>query len=124
MLGVLCQYCGPDVYVELQSVLVSGIENNIERDAEAVLEHPELLEKLSRSSSSSASDGNERVSQNLRKLFKCHKICCKTITVGALSMHCCSCISIVLIRKLHFLILAKHLTRVLTSVARLFHHRQ
>ena len=58
------------MYVELQSVLVSGIENNIERDAEAVLEHPELLEKLSRSSSSSsASDGNERVSQNLRKLF-------------------------------------------------------
>ena len=64
VLGVLCQHCGPDVYVELQSVLVSGIENNIERDAEAVLEHPELLEKLSHSSSSSStSDGNERVSQ-------------------------------------------------------------
>ena len=64
VLGILCQHCGPDVYVELQSALVSGIENNIERDAEAVLEHPELLEKLSHSSSSSsASNGNERVSQ-------------------------------------------------------------
>lgn len=55
------------MYVELQSVLVSGIENNVERDLEAVLEHPELLEKLghSSSSSSSGSDGNERV---IRKL--------------------------------------------------------
>ena len=51
-------------------MLVSGIENNIERDAEAVLDHPELLEKLSHSSSSSsASDGNERVIPNLRKHF-------------------------------------------------------
>ena len=73
-------YCGPDVYVELQSVLVSGIENNIERDAEAVLEHPELLEKLSRSSSSSsASDGNERVSQNLRKLLSVIKCVVKQL---------------------------------------------
>lgn len=55
------------MYVELQSVLVSGIENNVERDLEAVLEHPELLEKLghSSSSSSSASDGNERVKRKL-----------------------------------------------------------
>ena len=54
------------MYVELQSVLVSGIENNVERDLEAVLEHPELLEKLGHSSSSSsASDGSERV---IRKL--------------------------------------------------------
>ena len=79
-MGVLCQYCGPDVYVELQSVLVSGIENNIERDAEAVLEHPELLEKLSHSSSSSsASDGNERVSQNLRKLLSAIKYVVKQL---------------------------------------------
>ena len=39
-------------------MLVAGIEDNIDRDAEVVAENPELMEKLYHSSSS---DENERV---------------------------------------------------------------
>ena len=60
ILGVLCQHCGPDVFAELQPVLVTGIEDNIDRDAEVVAENPELVEKLHHFSSS-FSDENERV---------------------------------------------------------------
>ena len=41
-------------------MLVAGIEDNIDRDAEVVAENPELVEKLHHSSYSS-SDENERV---------------------------------------------------------------
>jgi len=58
--GVLCQHCGPNVFAELQPVLVAGIEDNIDRDTEVVAENPELVEKLHHFSSSS-SDENERV---------------------------------------------------------------
>ena len=57
---MLCRHCGPDVFAELQPVLVAGIEDNIDRDAEVVAENPELVEKLHHLSSSS-SDENERV---------------------------------------------------------------
>ena len=54
ILGVLCWHCGPDVFAELQPVLVTGIEDNIDRDAEVVTENPELVEKLHHFSSSSS----------------------------------------------------------------------
>lgn len=42
----LCRHCGPEVYIELQPVLTSGIKDNLERDQDLITEHPQLMEKL------------------------------------------------------------------------------
>jgi hypothetical protein len=47
VLGHLCSTNGPDVYSELEPMLISGIKDNLERDQDLITEHPQLMEKLS-----------------------------------------------------------------------------
>ena len=47
VLGHLCSANGPDLYRELEPVLMSGIKDNLERDQDLITEHPQLMEKLS-----------------------------------------------------------------------------
>ena len=50
------------MYKELEGILISGVRYNLDRDQEAVKEHPDLLDKLgSDERSSSPSVLNERV---------------------------------------------------------------
>ena len=47
VLGHLCSANGPEVYRELEPMLISGIKDNLERDQDLITEHPQLMEKLS-----------------------------------------------------------------------------
>ena len=46
VLGDLCRKCGPEVYGELEPVLMSGIDDNLERDKNLITEHPQVVTKL------------------------------------------------------------------------------
>ena len=60
VLGHLCRHYGPDIYRELEPVLMSGIKDNLERDQDLITEQPQLLEKLSGRQSPDITE-NERV---------------------------------------------------------------
>ena len=47
VLGHLCHQHGPDVYRELEPMLINGISGNLERDQDLIIEHTQRMEKLS-----------------------------------------------------------------------------
>ena len=47
VLGHLCFECGPEIFRELEPVLLSGIKDNLERDQDLITDHLQLVEKLS-----------------------------------------------------------------------------
>ena len=52
-MGALCRVGGGGGFGELMPYLTGGIQGNLERDSGEVEQHPELVERLSSSSSSS-----------------------------------------------------------------------
>ena len=47
VLGHLCHHCGPEVYRELEPVLINGIGGNLERDQDLIIEHTQHIDQLS-----------------------------------------------------------------------------
>ena len=56
-MGALCRVGGGGAFGELLPYLTGGIQGNLERDSGEVEQHPELVERLSSSSSSPTSGG-------------------------------------------------------------------
>ena len=70
VLGNLCHECGPEIYRELEPVLLGGIKDNLERDQDLVIEHPQLVEKLSARQLPDVTE-NERVHLSFIYTYTC-----------------------------------------------------
>ena len=66
-MGNLCHVKGAGVFGELEPYITAGIRDNLDRDRAMMEQHPELMEKLTRSpspspaSSPTTEEGGERV---------------------------------------------------------------
>ena len=89
VLGHLCHQYGPEVYRELEPMLMNGISGNLERDQDCITEHVQLMEKLSgRRSLDKVEDKRVICCHKLTYIMTCYSGCPSGIHTAKVSQRC------------------------------------